>query len=96
MILVPKKSMTEEQKLFYCSCIKRNKYRYNYGRQANKTLKNLEVPATTPKWVKKVSAKSIAGISKPAINNCSISIIIPLICMCYHVLNMYNYDTDSF
>lgn len=33
-----------QQMLFYCAAIEANKYRYNYGRQANKTLKNIRVP----------------------------------------------------
>ena len=32
--------------LFYCMCIRANKYKYNYGRQANRTLKILIVPDT--------------------------------------------------
>jgi Type I restriction modification DNA specificity domain. len=42
--LYPKKELTEEQMLFYAYVIEQNKYRYNYGRQANKTLKNILVP----------------------------------------------------
>jgi len=50
-ILTPKKEMRLEEKLFYCHCIKMNAYRYRYGRQANKTLKNIELPEL-PKWLK--------------------------------------------
>lgn len=51
--LTPKVHLTENQKLFYCACIKKNKFRYNYGRQANKTLKALMLPALDafPSWV---------------------------------------------
>ena len=45
MVLKPKIEMTIEQKLFYCMIIKNNAYRYGYGRQANKTLKNIEIPS---------------------------------------------------
>lgn len=51
MVLYPKQEMTLEEKLFYCHCLKRNAYRYQYGRQANKTLKNLELPEI-PNWLK--------------------------------------------
>ena len=44
-ILKPKKKLTASQKLFYCYCIKKNKFKYSYGRQANRTLKNLLVPS---------------------------------------------------
>ena len=45
MVLKPKAGMTLEQKLFYCMIIKNNAYRYGYGRQANKTLKDIEIPS---------------------------------------------------
>lgn len=31
--------------LYYCTIIEANKYRYSYGRQANKTLKDILVPS---------------------------------------------------
>lgn len=45
--------MTDSQKLYYCACIRSNRYRYSYGRQANKTLKELLIPALddVPEWV---------------------------------------------
>jgi len=51
MVLEPKKEMRLEEKLFYCHCIKMNAYRYRYGRQANKTLKDIELPEL-PDWLK--------------------------------------------
>lgn len=50
--LRPKVQMSVEQKLFFCMCIRANKFRFNYGRQANKTLKELLIPDITevPKW----------------------------------------------
>lgn len=42
--LYPKQHLTKEQMLCYAYIIEQNKYRYNYGRQANKTLKNILVP----------------------------------------------------
>lgn len=50
-ILTPKKKMTLAEKLFYCMCIKANAYKYNYGRQANKTLKDIELPDAVMQWV---------------------------------------------
>ncbi len=45
--------MNDSQKLYYCACIRSNRYRYSYGRQANKTLKELLIPALddVPQWV---------------------------------------------
>jgi hypothetical protein len=51
MVLFPKKEMRLEEKLFYCHCIKMNAYRYTYGRQANRTLKDINLPLL-PSWWK--------------------------------------------
>lgn len=51
MVLSPKKEMRFEEKLFYCHCLKMNAYRYTYGRQANKTLKDIDLPSL-PGWLK--------------------------------------------
>lgn len=61
-ILSPKKPMTNVEMLFYCSCIRKNRYKYNYGRQANKTLKDILIPSTVPDWVKKLP-KDIGQVS---------------------------------
>lgn len=53
MILSPKIPMTFNQKMYYALCIKKNAYRYAWGRQANKTLKDIELPDTIPAWVDK-------------------------------------------
>ncbi len=63
-ILTAKTQLSENEKLFYCYCIRQNQYKYSFGRQANKTLGKLLVPATVPKWVD--GLKSIdKPISKP-------------------------------
>jgi hypothetical protein len=49
-ILTPKTEMRLEEKLLYCHCIQMNAYRYRYGRQANKTLKDIELPEL-PEWL---------------------------------------------
>lgn len=55
-ILKPKIRLSDKQLLFYCLCLKSNKYRYNYGRQPNKTLKQIRIPsiAEIPYWVNEV------------------------------------------
>lgn len=54
--LRPRTELTFEQKLFYCMAIRANKYRFNYGRQANRTLHELMVPdlKEIPNWTKEV------------------------------------------
>jgi hypothetical protein len=51
MVLTPKTKMSLQEKLYYAICIRANKYRYNYGRQANRTLKDIELPDDVPSWV---------------------------------------------
>jgi len=58
--LTPKKEMTLHEKLFYCMSIQANAYRYNYGRQANKTLKEIELPDSVPEWVNTMPIKPIS------------------------------------
>lgn len=53
-LLIPHEEISIEAKLFCCTVITQNKYRFNYGRQANKTLKDLfiKLPAKgdKPDW----------------------------------------------
>lgn len=54
-VLYPKKEMTFNEKLYYALCIRGNRYRYSaFGREANRTLRTLEVPSKCPDWVKKI------------------------------------------
>jgi len=60
MILTPKIEMTEQEKLWWVMCITTNRFRFGFGRQANRTLKDLVLPEPTakPDWV---DTKDIAG-----------------------------------
>lgn len=51
--LAPREKMSVEELLYYASCIRENRFRYSYGRQANRTLKDLKIPARSsiPDWV---------------------------------------------
>jgi hypothetical protein len=63
-ILRPKVKMSKQQVLFYCLCIKTNRYRYSYGRQANRTLSTLQIPALDeiPKWVAAFDLNKLNGV----------------------------------
>jgi hypothetical protein len=52
-VLRPKSTMTPDELLFYCCCVRANMFRYSYGRQANRTLKDLDIPSreAIPAWV---------------------------------------------
>lgn len=67
--LMPKRKMSVEEMLFYAHCIKANKYKYNYGRAANKTLRKIMLPSEMPKEFKKITISSIRiPDSKPLLN----------------------------
>ncbi len=53
-VLTPKDTMGIKQKLFYCMCIQKNAYRFHYGRQADRTLRNLILPDRLPGWVDEI------------------------------------------
>src|SRR3989338_61288 len=59
LILAPKNKMNKIELLFYAMCIRTNKYKYNYGRQANKTLKDILVPAQMPQEYKDIDLEKI-------------------------------------
>lgn len=61
LCLKPKKQLLPEEMLFYAACIRKNKYLYSYGRQANKTLKDVIVPAPSaiPSWVYGVLSNTV-------------------------------------
>lgn len=64
--LTPKEPMSDLVKLFYCTCIRANKYRYSYGRQANRTLRSLLVPSLNevPSWINEYDVDLFLGAEK--------------------------------
>lgn len=75
-ILKPNVSLTNSEKLYYCACIRANKYRYNYGRQANRTLKDIFIPdiSEIPAWVHQADVEMYEGAENPAIPDMVLSI----------------------
>ena len=69
--LTPKTSLSVEQKLFYCNCLRANKYKYNYGRQANRTLKDIIIPDpdSIPSWVNKVNISTLNNFKQRITKN---------------------------
>jgi hypothetical protein len=57
-ILSPKQEMSLEEKLWWGLCIRANRFRFNFGRQANRTLGSLELPDQLPTWVDQLSPSS--------------------------------------
>lgn len=71
--LVPKPNLelTHEELIYYCTCLRSNKYRFNFGRQANRTLKDLLIPAKSeiPKWVYEVDIHKFDGVNNALSKN---------------------------
>jgi hypothetical protein len=65
-ILRPKVALTKQETVFYCLCIQRNRYRFSYGRQANKTLSSLLIPSIEqiPNWVNTTNLGQLDGANK--------------------------------
>lgn len=60
--LAPKADLSKKQMVYYAICLKHNAYRFSYGRQANKTLRDLLIPAlhTIPDWVENTKISTIS------------------------------------
>ena len=67
-ILIPKKTFSTSELLYYCVCIKHNRPKYSFGRQANRTLGELMLPDQSdfPKWVKRADTSLFEGANAPA------------------------------
>lgn len=73
-VLLPREPMALPEKLWWACCIEANHYRYNYGRQANRTLADLMLPGAAPDWVASTPHEgveelraSIRGIADPTV-----------------------------
>jgi hypothetical protein len=51
--------MTLREKLWWSMVIRANRYRYSYGRQANRTLATLALPTEVPSWVRDDDLKAL-------------------------------------
>ncbi|MDA2092232.1 restriction endonuclease subunit S [Bacillus cereus] len=70
-VLKPLYDMSFEEKIYYCICIRHNRFRYSaFGREANRTLKSLVVPEyqKIPDWVVTTEQPKVADLRKPLIS----------------------------
>ena len=69
--LKPRFVMSDAQKLYYCACLWANRYRFNYGRQANRTLGSLLIPDTSeiPHWANNANTTMYNGRDAPLVQN---------------------------
>lgn len=54
-VLRPKKQMKDIEKWFYCYVLRENRFKFSaFGREANKHIRNIEIPSSVPEWVHSV------------------------------------------
>lgn len=65
--LNPLEELSLTQLLYYCICIHANRFRFSWGRQANRTLKNILLPSLDeiPKWVYSVNLDYYYNAARP-------------------------------
>lgn len=68
LYLKPKTELSEIEMLFYCLAIEHNKYKYNYGRQANRTLKEILVPSINEIPTEFLNVKIVKPNQKKLVN----------------------------
>lgn len=68
-VLQSKIELSDAQKLYYCACIRSNQYRYSYGRQANRTLKDILIPLVKniPSWVDDIDVSLFNEVKNPRV-----------------------------
>ena len=69
-VLTPKRGMTFNEKVFYCKAIELNRKKYtSHGREANKTLDTLLVPAKVPDKFAQMQIVVLDNTSQESIEN---------------------------
>jgi hypothetical protein len=70
MVLHPKRKMNAQELLWWVLCITANRFRFGFGRQANRTLKDLVVPdfADRPDWASHADISRFEGTSGPKLD----------------------------
>jgi hypothetical protein len=68
--LRPKVKMSTAQLLYYCACVQANRFKYSWGRQANRDFKSILLPnpSEIPTWVDAVETDPYAGKDVPRSN----------------------------
>lgn len=64
--LTPNLNMTKQEMLYYCMCIRANKFRYNFGRQPNKTMTKIMLPdlCDIPSYVNNIPIRDLSYFCK--------------------------------
>ncbi|MDP1443108.1 restriction endonuclease subunit S [Priestia megaterium] len=69
-VLIPKRDMNLQEKIFYSICITKNRYKFSYGRKPKgDRLLNINIPENAPDWVAKRNIDY--SVKSPVINQTS-------------------------
>lgn len=70
-LLDAKYTLSVNQKLFYCYCILQNRFRYSWGRQANKSINTLLVPSIEeiPTWIRGIEIEDFSDFKNPLVSS---------------------------
>ncbi|ECG0108575.1 hypothetical protein DDQ45_14080 [Salmonella enterica] len=67
-VLIPKREMTLNEKIYYARCITMNRYKFSYGRKPKgKRLKKIELPEKVPLWVQQTFVPDNSQLEQAAI-----------------------------
>ena len=70
-ILTPRKALTFTQKMFYCLCLEKNRFRYSaFGREANRTLGLIRVPKAIPESFQEIQLECSSPVAAPILDIC--------------------------
>jgi Type I restriction modification DNA specificity domain len=64
-VLTPKYPMTNQERLWWALCIQHNRFRFGYGRHANRTFKQLALPTDLPAWVQTTPIPDLSPLQVP-------------------------------
>ncbi|NOT48125.1 MAG: hypothetical protein HOP17_10315 [Acidobacteria bacterium] len=71
---MPKNEISELELIYYCQCIFANRYKYNYGRQANKTLKDILLPYQIPHDFLEVDFAELSRIDRSPVEQLELAL----------------------
>lgn len=94
-ILTPRRPMGDIEKLWWSRCITANRYRYSYGRQANRTLPDLELPDEMPVWCVDVSVPDFSAMRTPG-SNAPTSVLDPTAWKDFRYLDLFVIEHGTF
>jgi hypothetical protein len=68
VVLTPRGEISFAEKVYLCICIRHNRWLYSaFGREANRTVRDIRVPYPVPAYVETASSLAYDGLDAPAV-----------------------------